>query len=240
MRLIILFLLCSTASLAQETTIYENIILTPIKQMEGKLMEGVKLHNAKYHSKGKSTATLYSILSGPNSGKFVWLDGPMTYADLDQQPDAAHMADWGKNIQSYITDEKIKHAQLHWEASYTPAEFGSSDYLLIRTSKLSNKANSMAKVLEAITKIKEVLVATNASIVRRVYVSPFRSENGEDISLVYPFKSFTRFEKGNGLPENFAASYEEINCMGSWRRDIADVLETYTDGRYDEIRTLVK
>ena len=97
----------------------------------------------------------------------------MTYIDLDQQPDAAHIADWGKNIQSYITDEMIKHAKLHWEASYTPAEFGSSDYLLIRTFKLNNKANSMVKVLEAITKIKEVLVATNASIVRRVYVSPF-------------------------------------------------------------------
>ena len=98
----------------------------------------------------------------------------------------------------------------------------------------------MAKVLEAITRIKEVLVATNASIVRRVYVSPFRSENGEDISLVYPFKSFTRFEKSNELPENFAASYEEINGMGSWRRDVAEVLETYTNGRYDEIRILQK
>ena len=104
------------------------------------------------------------------------------------------MADWGKSIQSYITDEKIKHAKLHSEASCTPAEFGSSDYLLIRAFKLNNKANSMAKILEAITKIKEALVTTNASIVRRVYVSPFRSENGEDISLVYPFKSFIRFE----------------------------------------------
>ena len=240
MRLLILFLMFSTSLMAQETMIYENIILTPNKKLEGKLISGVKLHNAKYHTGGKSTASLYSILTGPNSGKFVWLDGPMTYADLDQQRDAAHMADWGKNIQSYITDEKIKHAQLHWEASYTPTEFGSSDYLLIRTFKLNNKANSMAKVLEAITKIKEVLVATNASIVRRVYVSPFRSENGEDISLVYPFKSFTRFEKSNGLPENFAASYEEINGMGSWRRDIAEVLETYTNGRYDEIRVLQK
>ena len=114
MRLLILFLMFSTSVMAQETMIYENIILTPNKKLEGKLISGVKLHNAKYHTGGKSTASLYSILTGPNSGKFVWLDGPMTYADLDQQPDAAHMADWGKNIQSYITDEKIKHAKLHW------------------------------------------------------------------------------------------------------------------------------
>ena len=75
----------------------------------------------------------------------------MTYVDLDQQPDAAHMADWGKNIQSYIIDEKIKHAKLHWEASC-----------------------------------------------------------------------------------------EEINDMGSWRRDIAEVLETHTNNKHDEIKVLQK
>ena len=58
MRLLILFLMFSTSLMAQETMIYENIMLTPNKKLEGKLISGVTLHNAKYHTGGKSTASL--------------------------------------------------------------------------------------------------------------------------------------------------------------------------------------
>ena len=67
----------------------------------------------------------------------------------------------------------------------------------------------------------------------------FNDENGENITLVYPFKSFTRFNEDNGLPKNFQKEYEKINGLGSFRRDIWDVLSEYSDGNSDEVLQLI-
>ena len=80
----------------------------------------------------------------------------------------------------------------------------------------------------------------NAEHPRRVYTQLFRSENGEDISLVYPFKSYERFENSNGLPPNFSAEYDKMNGNGSFRSDVGDIIQMYSDGWYDEVRVLMK
>ena len=131
-------------------------------------------------------------------------------------------------------------AKLNWEASYTPPSWGSPEYLLWRTFKIKQDMNSYGKVLDAVTKIGKALSEMNAENPRRVYESVFRSENREDITLVYPFKSFTRFSNGNGLPENFQSKYDKINGIGSFRRDIGNVITKYTNGYYDEVLMLVE
>ena len=75
---------------------------------------------------------------------------------------------------------------------------------------------------------------------RRVYESIIANENGENITLVYPFKSFTRFNNGNGLPSNFQSVYEKINGIGSYRRVVWDVISEFSDGFSDEVLQLVK
>ncbi|MDG2372037.1 MAG: hypothetical protein P8L83_05445 [Flavobacteriaceae bacterium] len=140
----------------------------------------------------------------------------------------------------YIIDERVQYAQINWDASYTPPNWGSPDKLLIRIFKVNNKTNSRQKLIEAITKIKEALVQMKVPNPRRVYVNVFRSENGEDISLVYPFKSYKRFENSNGLPPNFTAEYDKINGTGSFRTDVGDVIQMYSEGWYDEVRVLMK
>jgi len=84
-----------------------------------------------------------------------------------------------------------------------------------------------------------VLNQINAPNPRRVYQSVFNDENGENITLVYPFKSFTRFNQDNGLPANFQQEYEKINGLGSFRRDIWDVLSEYSEGQSDEVLQLI-
>ena len=87
--------------------------------------------------------------------------------------------------------------KLNWEASYSPPSWGNPEYLLHRTIKINRKYGSYEKVLEAVTKIGKVLTQIKAPNPRRVYESIIANENGENITLVYPFKSFTRFNDGN-------------------------------------------
>ena len=137
MKNLILFLLFSGSVIAQQSeVVYENIIITPLKSSENLLIQGVKKHNEKYHSTGETTASLYSVLVGKHSGKYIWLNGPMKMADYDDMPDTAHMEDWQKNIRNHATDESVKIAKLNWDASYSPPSWGSPKYLLWRTFKI--------------------------------------------------------------------------------------------------------
>jgi hypothetical protein len=240
-KIYLLMLLFSQPIFAQnQEVVYENIFLVPEKNSEALLVEGVKEHNQEYHSEGETRASLYSVLIGPHSGQYVWLNGPMTLSDYDNFPDENHLADWQKNVRSYISSEEVKMAKLNWEASYTPPSWGSPKYLLWRTFKIKQDMESYGKILDAVTKIGEALSEMNAENPRRVYESVFRSENREDITLVYPFKSFTRFSNGNGLPDNFQSKYDKINGYGSFKRDIGNVITKYTNGWYDEVLMLVE
>jgi len=60
MKNILFTILLSSSLFAQNSeVIYENIFLTPVKASENLLVEGVKKHNQKYHSKGNAKASLY-------------------------------------------------------------------------------------------------------------------------------------------------------------------------------------
>ena len=234
LSLLVLFTLPLLAQNAE--VVYESIYLTPEKSKESKLIEGVKKHNENFHAKGRTTASLYSVLIGRRSGEYLWLNGPMELSDYDSTPDVNHMTDWQKNIRNNVSSESVVLGKLNWEASYTPPSWGNPKYLLHRTIKISRKYGSYHKVLEAVTKIGKVLTQINAPNPRRVYQSIF---NGENITLVYPFKSFSRFNQDNGLPQNFQEEYEKINGIGSFRRDIWDVLSEYSDGQSDEVLQLI-
>ena len=175
MKKLLFILFISTSIFAQQKeVVYENIFLNPIKSNEALLIEGVKKHNQKFHSKGESIASLYSVLVGKHSGQYVWLNGPMKMSDYDNMPNSSHMEDWQKNIRNNITNETVKMAKLNWEASYSPPSWGSPKYLLWRTFKIKQDLDSYGKVLEAVTKIGKALAQINAPNPRRVYESVFR------------------------------------------------------------------
>ena len=60
--------------------------------------------------------------------------------------------------------------------------------------------------------------------------------------LVYPFKSWSRFDQawGLGLPDGFMADYEKMNGKGSFRKNVMNVLDKYTYQRTNEVMTMVK
>ena len=95
-KTLFIFLLSTSLFAQQEEVVYENIFLTPLKSNENLLIEGVKTHNQKFHSKGETIASLYSVLVGKHSGQYVWLNGPMKMSDYDNMPDSSHMEEWQK------------------------------------------------------------------------------------------------------------------------------------------------
>ena len=66
---------------------------------EKAFVDGVKSHNESFHKDGPNKAYIDNILTGDESGWYVWIMGPCTFSDLDNRPtDAAHTNDWDKNV----------------------------------------------------------------------------------------------------------------------------------------------
>lgn len=86
----------------------------------------------------------------------------------------------------------------------------------------------------------KVLKKTNAKIARRVYFNRFSNEGQSDLMLVYPFKSWSSFDSGLGLPEGFVADYEKMYGKGSMQENVGKVLAEHTYGRTHEVMTMVK
>jgi len=63
-----------------------------------------------------------------------------------------------------------------------------------------------------------------------------------DFQLVYPFKSWKRFDKDGalGLPEGFRDDYEKMYGKGSFQKKIIKVLADHTYNRTQEVLTMVK
>jgi hypothetical protein len=105
--LTVCFLLGSLVALqAQEDAkepIWESIILVPDNTKLKILGENMRKHNMKYHKEGAFKTTVYNISTGPNTGKMVWMMGPLQYSDLDTRPAVGgHDEDWRDNIMPYV------------------------------------------------------------------------------------------------------------------------------------------
>ena len=196
---VIVVIVCvSSMSLMAQSVMFMDQILNPLPGHAVALETGVKAHNAKFHASGDATARLYAILTGPRSGQYAWIQGPMTYATLDKPLSAEHTMDWDKNVGAHCSSiGELRIMKRDEERSYNPANEVSADNYLAR---IFYGIGNPRQTLEAMGMIKKVYEANKITSARRVYTSEFRNADGEAVVLVYPFKSFTEFEKAKGLP----------------------------------------
>lgn len=206
------------------------------------LQAGVKKHNNKFHSgnDGTTKAYLWYVNTGPNSGQYTWAVGPTKFSHYDKSLPADHVRDWDNNVEKYARAHTHIFMVRDEDLTYNPENETVGENILMKRLLVKNGQSSLEAVEEAVGSIAKVLRRTRAKIARRVYRSAFRTSEGE-IMLVYPFSSWTVFESGfQGLPEGFQKDYERVYGKGSWKKNVADVLEKHTNGVTNEVQTMVK
>lgn len=244
MKLMVAFLFVYSHSIIAQTNedyvMFLSLYLDPAPGKAVELVKGAKVHNQKFHAEGESKAYLWSIMSGPRSGQFVWVQGPVHYVTFDTDLTEEHNMDWEKNVASNC--RKVHTIQM-WRRSdthsYNPDNEIVGDKVIARVFKLKSHSGAQEAVMDVILKIKEVCEAKNYNLARRVYTQEFRSETGENVSLIYPFESFTELETRRGLPPSFLEDYEAVHGQGSTAA-FQEILDSNTNGWYDEVRIPVK
>ena len=95
--------------------------LNPLPGHATELVKGVKAHNEKFHASGDDKAYVFSILTGPRSGQFVWVQGPVKYAKLDETLSDEHTTDWDANVAAHCQAVgEIQVLKRNEELTYNP------------------------------------------------------------------------------------------------------------------------
>ena len=236
--LVVIGLSFATTLSAQDYTMFMTNDLDPAPGKALDLQNGVKAHNAKYHKEGNSKGYLWSVLSGPRSGKYVWGMGPMKWADMDEPMTDDHLADWEKNVAAHCSNVSgFRYMVRDDKRSYNPENQVTASMMI---AKIFTVTGDRRALLDALWEISKVMKAKRYDQARRVYSSVLNEKDNQEVALIYPFESFKKLETSTGLPEGFQQAFEEINGFGSFRSMVVNPIQANSEGFYDEIRVLVE
>ncbi|MGB5361689.1 MAG: hypothetical protein WBN17_00110 [Aureibaculum sp.] len=202
------FLLSSTITLAQDTpknVLVETIYLMPEKGKEKEFEKAVKLHNDTFHGKAPHQAGMNLVLTGPETGWYVWYMGPTTYTDLDTRPTGDHDGDWTAKIDPLVKKYgKTEYWKYEDAISYSPE--GSLDTKYSNIWIVDLKRGSWETFKEVMTKVQAVYKKRTGDTFR-IYSNQFNADDGRDVAMLFDFNKWAELDEDS----NFKADYEAIN-----------------------------
>ncbi|MBT8281468.1 MAG: hypothetical protein KJO16_07810 [Muriicola sp.] len=222
---------------AQESTeepIWESIMLVPDHTQLKTLGENMRKHNMKYHKEGAFQSYVYNIATGPNTGKIVWMMGPLSYPDLDTRPaEGGHDEDWRDNIMPYV-----KHLEQgeYWKEitkwSNTEMLAGSGpDYTILYTRYWEVKQDHGFGVDTHLAMASETIKAMPGVHPWGVYDNEFRQGKiGRHLATVSFFKNWADFDTA----WTFRETFDKVHGANTWDSFISNRDATYSDW-WDEI-----
>ncbi len=233
-----LLLLGSNVNLsAQEDAddpMWETIMLTPDNTKLKVLGENMRAHNQKYHKEGAHTANVYTISTGPHTGKIVWIMGPLKFADLDTRPaQGGHDEDWRDNIMPNL--KKISHGE-YWKGdnklSNTDMLTGDASAYPIQHVRYwevnSEHGYSVDHLLEMISKTIKAMDGVNPW---GVYDNLFRQGDiGRHLATVGFSKKWAEYDEDPKFKKAFVKTFGE----DSWQPFLRGMDHAF-DNSWDEV-----
>ncbi len=217
---------------ASQSIMWESIILEPDPESIVEFRENMRAHNMKYHSEeGPYMSYVYTITTGPNVGKVVWMMGPCSWTDLDNRPAAdGHDMDWMQNVVTKL--EGMEHAEYWLRNDELSKESTGEQYPLIyvRYHNISKSEGYRAGGL--LKKISATIKSIDAAKSWSVYDNLMRQgyETGRHIAMVSGMKSWSEMDDDWG----FVEAFEKIHGPNSFD-SFAKEMDTVTTNSWDEV-----
>ncbi len=217
---------------------WESIYLTPDNTKLPELSAAMKKHNQTYHREGHYTASVYSVSTGPDVGKIVWLMGPCTYSDLDNRPSqGGHDEDWSANVMPYV--KKISNAE-YWKFDAKlskmtdPSAENRDPYKIVRVRFHEVAQGQEYRVQGLLEKISKTVKALDRDTPWGIFYNEFRQgvKNGRHLAAVSFLNKWAEFDDDN----NFKATYMKVHGENSWVGFVREYNEVFADS-WDELRT---
>ncbi|THD68000.1 hypothetical protein E7Z59_10155 [Robertkochia marina] len=211
--------LCSYAQEEAPTVVFDQIMLTPQPEKVVDFHKAVAEHNKQFHAEAPMQVAVYQVMTGPNTGKYIWNLGPCTWEQMDGRPmDAAHDNHWDNNVTPTITTESsATYWKYHPEYSSMNSDF-SLNMLGITFWDLKRGMGNFEKVTGIIEKFVKLYRETWPEDQFAIYSNLMGSTGeGRDMAIVGFLDNYGDLAiEHPDLPEKYNAMYGE----GSFETDM--------------------
>ncbi len=188
---------------------YSTIELTPKDGHYMELMEGLKAHNAKYHSEGWESVNVWNIVSGPRSGKLNWVMGPHTWTHLDKAMEDDHLKDWLKHVSAHAEMGEWGYWRLNSDLSYMPENF-QTKLMFIRFFDIESQKGDNAEHL--FSTIISTYKENKMDMGLQVFQNVADAGDGKEWAVIWYHDSYASMDKDR----NFRDKYEKKYGDDSW------------------------
>lgn len=227
----LLFVVIAGIAYAQDNdyTMYKTLTIEPDNKNIDKFGGNLRYHNETYHNTGPYSATVWSIASGPDVGKYVWAVGPLKYSDINIQLGEKHDEHWNKKVMPYI---KNLGSLEYWKKNDKLSNNiePTTSKVFITTYKL-NKGQSY-KVIEYFSLMQKVMNEINEGNPWLVFSNEFWQGNlGRHFFSISGFEDWSWLERQEDL---FKKKIIELNGENAWGEFLQLKSEIFED-TYDQI-----
>ncbi len=209
----------------------ESLMLTPHPEKVPQFRQALAAHNREYHSEDPFGARVYYISSGPNTGKYMQVTGPLSWADRDAASEWLQEREeaWIKKVLPYTLPEAdLTYWKTHPALSSFPEEFTIHKLLVDLYDVEEYRDDRMIKLLETSGRLA---MEKFPDITYGIYTNMFPStREGKDMAMVFFFEDYEWLAKDLKFEEAFEAFYG----AGSFR-DYLQEWRQVTRGKSSEI-----
>lgn len=188
-----LFIAAAFFANSQGSTLYKVNILKPRSGMKSAFEATWKTHMDKFH-KTSDKRNVYEVTSGPESGSFVIVEGPISYADMDKKMPTA------------------KDHGLDLEKNFSPKlEPGNQNFIAQWRDTLSYNADAVAdKYVLTVTVVKDGKMADYLTELRKTILT--LGKIGSKISITTLVKQFAGSSPTIMSIRNLKDGFQELDA----------------------------
>jgi hypothetical protein len=167
-----LWLIAGMLSATTAQTDYTQFLVANLRPEPDKIAAfeaGLAAHNKKYHTADPYKAWVWSVQTGPGSGSYDYVMGPVTLAQMDARTTTPeHDADWNNNVLAHC-DELGETNYWRWDPDIHYMPEGASNFSKSRLRFVTIRPGQADRYEEQIKKIAEVFKQKKYPIGYNVY-----------------------------------------------------------------------
>lgn len=209
---------------------YSSVYLSPDNTKVKELRDGIKAHKAKYHpDDGPWRTNIFSVVSGPRSGDYVWLEGPQTFTDYDKDKGEGHGPDWGQNVEQYCKDTGPTEFWKRWD-DYTRMGSEPQPLVRVRFIEINLEDRQGYRMRPLYKQLSEAVKSMEGDFFWAIYSNEFQQgKMGRHFAIVTDFANWAELDEDI----NFKKIFDKVHGEGSFDRWQREWREVFVDS-YDE------
>lgn len=176
---------------------------------------------------------IYEIITGPNTGSYAVVTGPLSYKDLDQpmtspKGEAARMAD-EQALDAISVKAEVSHLRRVNDLSMAKTD-RKLKFLQVTYREFQN--GSWGDTRDILKKLKDARIAGGS----KVDVDIYRPVASGPLNMYASVRYFEKWEELD-YEEKLTDLYDKVNGTGSWYREV-NKLNEWTKNSRSELRVL--